>query len=390
MDKSPLQPSDVPTSIHQATQPHLTPETFKKVLGKLISSPKSFTREDKILAFEHLLDPSSTLPSQIGSFLTALHLSGREGDVDILAGGAEVLRRYAIVVDVPEEETNSKPRMVVDIVGTGGDGHNTFNVSTTAAVIAAGAGARVYKHGNRASTSSSGAADLLITLGCPLSPHISSPRSVPDPKFRFLLAPHHHPLLAPLAPIRRTLPHRTILNLLGPLVNPSRPAAIVIGVAHASLGPTFIKALSCDEKVQRAWVVCGEEGLDEISCAGPTHVWEYMRGRSDGEFAEFSIEPSSFGLRAHSLDMVKGGKGPEENAETFMHLINPEKWGARKGPSEDVTPVLEFVLMNAAAVLLVADVANSLEEGVRLARESVVSGNAWDAFCSFRDWDNSS
>ena len=228
-----------------------------------------------------------------------------------------------------------------------------------------------------------------MTLGCPLTPHTSSSRSAPDPKFRFLLAPHHHPLLAPLAPIRRSLPHRTIFNLLGPLVNPSRPAAIVIGVAHPSLGPTFIKALSCDDQIQRAWVVCGEEGLDEISCAGSTKVWEYMRGRANNEFADFSIETKSFGLRAHSLDMVKGGKGPEENVETFMHLVNPDKWEAERGPSDHVAPVLDFVLMNAAAVLFVADMANSLEEGVRLARESVGSGNAWSAFCSFRDWDNS-
>ncbi|KAG8851588.1 anthranilate phosphoribosyltransferase [Serendipita sp. 411] len=390
-----IQVDAVPTAVHTSTHPQHTPETFKPLLSKLISSPSSFSRSDAVLAFEHLLDPTSTYPSQIGSFLTALHLSGREADDDVLAGGAEVLRRHAILVDVPPEQAASgKDRVVVDIVGTGGDGHDTYNVSTTAAIVAAGAGARVYKHGNRASTSSSGSADLLMALGCPLSPPRAS-SSQQQPPFRFLLAPHHHPLLAPLAPIRRSIPHRSIFNLLGPLVNPSRPAAIVLGVARPELGATFARALAKDETMQRAWVVCGFEGLDEISCAGPTRVWEFRRregGEEESEGAvdggvikEFVVDPTEFGLQPHALETVKGGKGPEENAQTFIQLLDPN--GKRDEDEGKLGPIRDFVLMNTAAVLLVAGIVEGLPQGVQLARESIASGRAWDAFCAFREWD---
>lgn len=172
----------------------------------------------------------------------------------------------------------------MDIVGTGGDGWDTFNVSTTAAVVAAGTGVRVakvreatrtglkMKHGSKAVTSSSGSADLLLSLDCRLSFPVDQLSSfLPASPFLFLFAPHYHPSLAHIAPIRRSLNFRTIFNVLGPLINPARPQRMVLGVANLNLGDTFAEVLRLLE-VERALVVCGEEGLDEISPAGDTFV----------------------------------------------------------------------------------------------------------------------
>jgi anthranilate phosphoribosyltransferase len=229
-----------------------------------------------------------------------------------------------------------------------------------------------------------------MALGCPLSPPLpaSAVPSTPSLNFRFFLAPHYHPLLAPLAPIRRSLPHRTLLNLLGPLVNPARPEGIVVGVAHSKLGETFVQALSKDETVQHAMVVCGEEHLDEISCAGRTRVWEFKRGEEGrpSQFKESIISPETFGLDMHPLSAVAGGMGPKENAETFKSLLMARNEEALK----ELTPVLDFVLINASALLVVAGIAEEFKQGVKLARESILSGSAWSSFQAFRDWDRAS
>lgn len=227
-----------------------------------------------------------------------------------------------------------------------------------------------------------------MALGCPLSPPSATvPEDAPSPAFKFYLAPHYHPLLAPLAPIRRSLPHRTVLNLLGPLVNPARPEGIVLGVAHSSLGETFVQALSKDETVKHGMVVCGEEHLDEISCAGRTRVWEFKRAE-DGKhfFKESIISPETFGLEMHPLSLVGGGKGPHQNAEIFKALLS-SKEGDELG---DLKPILDFILMNAAALLVVANIAKDLKEGVELARDSIHSGKAWAAFQEFRALDRTS
>ena len=159
-----------------------------------------------------------------------------------------------------------------DIVGTGGDGWDTFNVSTTAAVVAAGAGVRMTKHGSKAATSTSGSADLLLSLDCRLSfPLEALPTFLPSSPFLFLFAPHYHPALAHIAPIRRQLNFRTVFNVLGPLINPVRPARMMLGVAKKELGDTFAQVLKL-LGVERALVVCGKEELDEISPAGETWV----------------------------------------------------------------------------------------------------------------------
>ncbi|KAG2114360.1 glycosyl transferase [Suillus discolor] len=312
-----------------------TPDSFKILLGKLVKTPEYFTPEDLELSLHHLFTPDAALPAQTGAFLAALHI-GRS-----------------------------------TIVGTGGDGHNTFNVSTTAAVVAAGAGARVIK----ASTSSSGSADLLQSLDC-LFTAPSQGTSFPISKmpFTFILAPHYHPALAMIAPYRKSLPFRTLFNVLGPLINPARPRGMVLGVAERELGPTFVQSLH-EGGVERALVVCGAEGLDEISCAGNTYAWQLV----DGKITETTLHPDLFGLSTHPLTSVAGGT-PTENAETFKALLN-----SGNDIPESLTPVLHFVLLNASALLVVAGLASDFKEGVALAMNSITSGSAWDAFVVFRN-----
>ncbi|KAI0783470.1 glycosyl transferase [Abortiporus biennis] len=347
-----------------------SPDTFKPLLGKLVQTPEYFTPEDVRVALEHIFTPDAVLPGQIGAFLTALHVNRVERRPESLAAAADVLRHRALKAAVADADSD----FVVDIVGTGGDGHNTFNVSTTAGIVAAGAGARVIKHGSRASTSSSGSADLLQSLGCLFTaPTPGTPMPIAKVPFTFILAPHYHPAMAFIAPYRKSLPFRTMFNVLGPLINPARPKGMVVGVAEPELGYTFAQSLR-DGGVERALVVCGAEKLDEISCAGKTFAWELK----DGQITEQELTPELFGLKVHPLSDVAGGS-PSENAETFKLLLT-----SGKDIPERLTPILDFVLMNAAALLLVAGVATDLKDGVRLGLESITSGKAWDALQQFK------
>lgn len=336
-----------------------------------MKTPEYFSPDDLALALQHIFTPDGVQPVQIGSFLTALHIERVERRPDCLAAAADVLRERAIKAAVEDSEKD----FVVDIVGTGGDGHNTFNVSTTAAIVAAGAGARVIKHGSRASTSSSGSADLLQSLDCLFVPPTpGTPVPIPRIPFTFILAPHYHPAMAMIAPYRKALPHRTMFNVLGPLINPARPKGMVLGVAERELGLTFAKSLS-NGGVQRALVVCGAEGLDEISCAGETYAWEL----NEGQITEKTLHPAQFGLQVHPLSAVTGGT-PPENAETFKLLL-----ASGEDIPERLTPVLHFVLLNASALLVVAGVASNYKDGVEKALRSITSGSAWKALETFRD-----
>lgn len=193
--------------------------------------------------------------------------------------------------------------------------------------------------------------------------------------FTFILAPHFHPSVGLIAPYRKALPFRTLFNVIGPLINPARPRGMVLGVAERELGLPFAKSLR-DGGVVSALVVCGAEGLDEISCAGDTWAWTLT---PKGEIIESVLHPAQFGLGTHPLTAVVGG-GSAENAATLTTLLT-----SGEEIPEALTPVLEFVLMNASALLVVAGVAVDYKDGVRLARESVVSGKAWKALETFRD-----
>ncbi|KAH9973924.1 glycosyl transferase [Russula compacta] len=351
----------------------LSPTTFKPVLLKLIKSPQDFGTTDIQLALDHVITPGAALPEQIGAFLTGLAVARVELREEIVIGAAAFLYSRSIPAVVSDADKD----FIVDIVGTGGDGHDTFNVSTTAAIVAAGAGARVLKHGSRAATSTSGSADLLRALGCVfVPPRTTAPPSIPNVPFFFIFAPHYHPALAALAPARRALPFRTLLNVLGPLINPSRPRGMVLGVAEPALAPSFVAALKA-AGVKRAYVVCGAENLDEISCAGDTHVWELL---DDGGVRERTLSPADFGLPAHPLSDVKSAT-PAENAAAFKALLT-----SGDNIPAHLTPILDFVLINAAALLVVAGRADNFKHGVGLALEAITSGKAWHALETFREF----
>lgn len=197
---------------------------------------------------------------------------------------------------------------------------------------------------------------------------------IPRIPFTFILAPHYHPALSFIAPFRKALPFRTMFNVLGPLINPANPRGMVVGIAEPELGYTFAQSLR-DGGVQRCVVVCGAEKLDEVSCAGETHAWELK----DGQITQKTLHPSQFGLQVHSLTDVAGGT-PEENAETFKTLLT-----SGDNIPKSLTPILHFVLMNAAVLLFVAGIASDLKDGVRLAMESITSGKAWSALEQFRE-----
>jgi len=203
---------------------------------------------------------------------------------------------------------------------------------------------------------------------------MGTPTRIPRIPFTFILAPHYHPALATIAPYRKSLPFRTLFNVLGPLINPARPRGMVLGVAARELGPPFAQSLK-EGGVVRALVVCGTEGLDEISCAGDTWAWSLC----DGQITETVLHPSQFGLRTHPLSAVAGGRAAE-NAATLTRLLT----SGTELP-EALTPVLDFVLLNASALLVVAGLAEDYKDGVRLARESVTSGTAWRAVETFRE-----
>ncbi|KAF8065028.1 anthranilate phosphoribosyltransferase, TrpD [Lyophyllum atratum] len=351
-----------------------TSETFKPLLKRIVETPEYFSAADLKLALNHLFTPNAIDPTLIGAFLTALHIHRVERRPESLAAAASVLRERSLKAAVEGSDSD----FVVDIVGTGGDGYNLFNVSTTAAIVAAGAGARVIKHGSRASTSSSGSADLLESLDCLFTaPTPGTPMPLPRIPFTFILAPHYHPALAQLAPFRKALPFRTMFNVLGPLINPARPRGMVLGVAEREIGATFARSLR-EGGVERALVVCGCELLDEISCAGDTWAWEL---HPDGQITETVLRPEMFGVSRHPLRDVAGGT-PAENSRTLRELLGLRR---EEDVPQKLMPLMEFVLMNASALLVVAQVAADYKEGTRMARESILSGKAWNALEQFRN-----
>jgi anthranilate phosphoribosyltransferase len=299
-------------------------------------------------AIEAMMTGTAT-PAQIGAFLAALRVRGETPEV--IAACLEVMQRHAEPVPV----TN-----VIDVVGTGGDGMDTFNVSTAAALVVAGAGVRVAKHGNRAASSKCGSADVLEALGARIDiGGAQAARIVEACGFCFLFAQRFHPALRHVGGPRRELGTRTIFNILGPLANPARPRRMLVGVGVRSLGPLMAETFRL-RGMERAMVVHSAEGLDEISPAGVTHTWAI----EDGRVVEGELSPDSFGLPAHRVSEVVGG-GPDENAGALLAVLD--------GGDGAVT---DFVLMNASAGLWVAGAAADLRTGVDMAREAIASGRA--------------
>lgn len=289
-------------------------------------------------------------PVQTGAFLIALRAKGET--VPELVGLARTMRSLAAPV------SSSRPDLV-DTAGTGG-GPSTFNVSTTAALVAAGAGCAVAKHGNRSNTSKCGSADLLEALGVniELDPEQVG-RCIDEVGFGFMFAPRHHAAMAHVGPARQALGVRTVFNFLGPLTNPAGANRQLLGVADRHFQETMAEALVGLGSV-RALVVSAEDGLDEISIAAPTRVIEV----ADGGTSEWFVEPAQFGLAPAALETVAGGT-PAENAAAVRAVLAGEP-----GPRRDLT------LLNAAAAIYVGGLAADLEEGVARAAAAIDSGAA--------------
>jgi anthranilate phosphoribosyltransferase len=322
----------------------------------------------KDLTFEQardLLDAVFTgeVPAgQIAAFLTAMHIKGAAPSE--LAGLARSLRHHAVRVDCGADG-------LIDTCGTGGARLKTFNISTAAAIVAAGAGARVAKHGNRGITSLCGSADVLMALGVNVD---SGPDRVAEcirkAGIGFMFAPKFHPAMRYVQPVRRELPFRTIFNILGPLANPALATAQVMGVPDESLMRPIAETL-CRLGVRRAMVV-HSDGLDEISTFGPTKILRLV----DGHIAAETLMPGDYGMSG-AFEQLRGGDA-QANAAIIRRILD----GSDTGPRRDV------VVLNAAAAIIVAGLANDFADGVKRAREAIDEGRAAEALQKLRETSN--
>jgi len=329
---------------------------MRDALDALINQRRDLSEDEAAAAMETLMEGEAT-PAQIGAFLTALRLKGET--VDEIAGMARVMRGKALRVAVVVR--------VIDTCGTGGDGAGTFNVSTAAAFVAAAAGVSVAKHGNRAASSRCGSADVLEALGAQieLTPE-SVAACIAETGIGFMFAPAFHPAMRHAGPVRRELGIRTIFNILGPLTNPAGASGQVLGVPTDGLVEKVALALG-RLGAEHVLVVHSEDGLDEISLAAPTLICEIAAGK----VRTYSVTPEQLGLQAAPRAAVLGGD-PAQNAKTMRSVLR----GAEG-------PMLDFTLLNAAAALVVGDVAGDLEEGVTRARALIESGSATRVLDSF-------
>lgn len=313
-----------------------------------IASRQPLTRQEASDAFEILMSGEASM-AQVGGFLMGLRVRGET--VDEIAGAVSIMRQKMVPVDAPAD--------AIDIVGTGGDGTNTYNISTLAALIVAGAGVPVAKHGNRALSSKSGTADALSQLGVKLDiePDLIS-RCIREAGIGFMFAQLHHPAMRHVGPARVELGARTIFNIVGPLSSPARVKKQLFGVYSPEWLIPGAEALR-DLGLTNAWVVHGS-GLDEITTTGPSHVAELK----DGEIRSFEVNPSDFGVETVSLDAIRGGDGTV-NAAALRDVLGGAK-----------TPYRDVALCNAAASLIVAGKAKDVTEGMHLASQSLDTGSA--------------
>ena len=322
-------------------------DILKSLIG--IAATRPLTRPEAVQAFEALFEGQGT-PAQMGGFLMALRVRGET--VDEYAAAASVMRAKCNAVRAPDG--------AMDIVGTGGDGKGTLNISTATAFVVAGAGVVVAKHGNRNLSSKSGAADALTEMGLNVmvGPDVVE-KCLNDAGIGFMMAPMHHPAIRHVMPVRAELGTRTIFNILGPLTNPA-------GVKHQLTGafsPALIRPMAetlLSLGTISAWLVHGGDGTDELSIAAPSQVAAVQ----NGAVREFTIHPEDAGLPVHPFEAIMGGT-PAENAVAFRALLAGEQSAYR-----------DAVLLNAAAALIVANKVSDLKLGVEMARHSIDSGAA--------------
>ena len=323
-------------------------DIMKTALHDLISGdmPTPATIRD---CFSQIME-GKVSPVRLSAFLIALKMRGER--VEDIAAAASVMREKALIIDAPEG--------TMDIVGTGGDGIGTYNISTATAFVVAGCGIAVAKHGNKAVSSKSGAADVLSCLNIKLDCDISLvSEALNTANICFLMAPRHHAAMRHVGPVRAELGIRTIFNLLGPLANPALVKRIMVGVFDKAWCSPFAHALT-QLGTTHAWVVHGSDGLDEVTSTGVTHV----AALEHGTVREFTISPDDFGIKTASLDDLRGGT-PEENAAYLRALLEGAPGAYR-----------DIVIMNAAVALVAGGHETDLKIGAERARHSIDAGHA--------------
>lgn len=325
---------------------------IKEAIGKIVSGT-DLSEAEMVAVMDEIMSGNAT-DAQIGAFITGLRLKGET--VDEITGAARVMREKATFVDAGD-----KDQVLVDIVGTGGDCSGTFNVSTTASFVVAGAGVAVAKHGNRSVSSHCGSADVLEALGVDLAMGAGDiGQAVRQVGIGFMFAPVLHGAMKYAIGPRREIGIRTIFNILGPLTNPARANVYLLGVFTPDLVETMAHVLG-RFGVKRALVVCGEGNIDEITISGSTLVADYQ----DGKVSTYTISPEDVGLARATLQDIKGGATAALSAIQLREILE-----GKPGPC------LDTVLLNAGAALMAAGRAADLKGGVELARQSVVSGAA--------------
>ena len=326
---------------------------MKPYLAK-IGDGAALSRDEAAAAFGVIMSGDAT-PSQIGAFLMALRMRGET--VDEIAGAAFAMRQRMTRI--------AAPAGAMDIVGTGGDGKGTLNISTATAFVVAGAGVTIAKHGNRKLSSKSGAADVLTAYGINADlPPAQAQQALDQTGIVFMIAPRHHAAMRHVMPARQEMGLRTVFNILGPLTNPAGVTRQLTGAFDRRWIRPMAETLGALGS-EAAWIVHGGDGTDEISIAGPT----FVAALQDGAVREFEVTPADAGLQEHPFEAILGG-APEENAAAFADLLDAK----RETPKQ--AAYLDAVLLNAAAALLIAGKAPDLKTGAELARASVAEGRA--------------
>ena len=326
------------------------PITNTEALARVIDHREIF--HDEMLAIMRRIMSGEMSPVMMAAMLTGLRV--KKETIGEITAAAQVMREFSTKVDVADR------RHLVDIVGTGGDGSHTFNISTCAMFVAAACGARVSKHGNRSVSSKSGSADVLEALGVPMTlAPAAIARCIADTGIGFMFAPNHHPAMKNVAPVRKELGVRTIFNILGPLTNPADAPNILMGVFHPDLVGIQVRALQ-RLGAEHALVVYGRDGMDEVSLGAATLVGEYK----DGGIREFEIHPEDFGLTMASSRALRV-ETPEQSRVLMQAVLDNQP-----GPPRDI------VMLNAGVALYAANLVGSMADGVVAAREALASGRA--------------
>ncbi len=332
---------------------------LKNIIPKIIEKNLNIYEAKKV--FEEIISGNAT-ESQIAAILVAMKI--REETIEEITAGVEILKKHCIKVNLTFE--------AIDIVGTGGDGKSTLNISTASSLVVAGCGMPVAKHGNRNLSSQSGSADVLEILGIPLN---LKPKKISESILKsgigFMMAPNHHPAMKNVMPTRKSIGIRTIFNILGPLANPANVKYQLTGCYDEKLLKPMIhtlKNLNCES----AWLVYGLDGTDEISISGPTKVIELKNNL----IKEFILKPEDFGLPLSPLDNIKG-KDPKYNAQQIRNLLNGE-----------ISSYRDSVIMNSSSALYISGKVKTLHEGVEMSKNSIDSGKALNSLkiaSSFRE-----